>query len=195
MGNRNSAAVSTGSESDSAYGHRGMAVRAAQRMSTGVQRGRIGPVQTRGSYGTAISAVYDTMGLDAMEAYPTLSMEYGGPITAMVRELGRTVMSHEMGLHTSAAKAMEEKAEPESMQTVEVVTQPQIQNQVVWQNPYMRSAPSEMTHHQKKNMQQKALQNQPQIHMSDAEIRRTADKVFKLVQEKIVQERRRIGRL
>ena len=87
---------------------------------------------------------------------------------------------------------------PETMQTLDLMTQPQIQaQQVVWENPYMRSAPAEMTHHQKNNPQnqQRTQQSQPQIRMSDAEIRRAADKVFKLVQEKIVTERRRIGRM
>ena len=142
--------------------------------------------------------------LEEMSAYPVLSMEYGGPLVAMAkelrqtaaRELGKTGIAREMGVQSAAAKAMEEKGSPESMQTLELVTKPQLQEQVVWQNPYMRSGPTEITHHQKnaqKNAQQQQRQ-QPQTRMSDAEIRRTADKVFKLVQEKIIAERRRIGR-
>jgi len=143
---------------------------------------------------------------ETTSAYPVLSMEYGGPLLAMAkelrqtaeRELGQSGAAREMGLHTPAARAIEEKGSPETMRTLDLMTQPQIQaQQVVWENPYMRSAPAEITHHQKNNPQnqQRTQQSQPQIRMSDAEIRRTADKVFKLVQEKIVTERRRIGRM
>ena len=162
--------------------------------------GRRGQVAIPGMAGT------DGVSLEALNAYPVLSMEYGGPLVAMARELrqtaqrelGRSGAAREMGMHIPAAKALEEKGTPETMQTLDLMTQPQIQeHQVVWQNPYMRSAPMEMTHHQKNNPQnqQRIQQSQPQVRMSDAEIRRAADKVFKLVQEKIIKERRRIGRM
>lgn len=149
------------------------------------------------------AAAYGGMAQETLSSYPALSMEYGGPLVAMARELRQTVeressqigVARDMSLHTPAARAMEEKGTPETIQTLDVITQPQIQQQqVVWQNPYMRSAPSEMTHHQQSS-QSKTQQSQPQVRMSDAEIRRTADKVFKLVQEKIIAERRRIGRI
>ena len=174
---------------------RGLAIRGAGQMTAS----RFAGGAIRGWSGGApggMSRIESTPGgawPEELSVYPALSMEYGGPVVAMARELHRTV-AREMGQRTAAALAMEEKAAPEPMQTVEVVTPPQLQQQVVWQNPYMRSGPSEMTHHQK-NTPAKTQQSQPQPRMSDAEIRRTADKVFKLVQEKIIAERRRTGRL
>lgn len=169
---------------------RGSGQMTASRFAGGVIRGWSG-----GAPGgmSRIGSMPEGAWTESMSVYPALSMEYGGPVVAMARELHRTV-AREMGQRTAAALAMEEKAAPEPMQTVEVVTPPQLQQQVVWQNPYMRSGPSEMTHHQK-NTPVKTQQSQPQPRMSDAEIRRTADKVFKLVQEKIIAERRRTGRL
>ncbi|MBQ2697049.1 MAG: hypothetical protein IJF59_00100, partial [Clostridia bacterium] len=139
---------------------------------------------------------------EALGAYPALSMEYGGPLAAMARELWQTAQrgpapAAPMGLPTAAARAIEEKGAPEPMQTLDLMTGPQIeQQQIVWQNPYLRSAPTEMSYHRKNDPQkpQPAQPTQPQLRMSDAELRRAADKVFKLVQEKIIAERRRIGR-
>lgn len=124
------------------------------------------------------------------EAYPALQMTYSTPFAALARDLRQAV-----GISSApAAKAMAAKAEPEPMQTLAQIPQPpQIEEQIVWQNPYMRAGPAETAHRQKPPA---ALQGQqpPQARVSDAEIRRTADKVFKLVQEKIIAERRRIGR-
>ncbi|MBQ3076575.1 MAG: hypothetical protein IJC43_01830, partial [Clostridia bacterium] len=139
---------------------------------------------------------------EALGAYSALSMEYGGPLAAMARELWQTAQrgpapAAPMGLQTAAARAIEEKGAPEPMQTLDLMTGPQIeQQQIVWQNPYLRSAPTEMSYHRKNDPQkpQPAQPTQPQLRMSDAELRRAADKVFKLVQEKIIAERRRIGR-
>lgn len=128
------------------------------------------------------------------ETYPALRMEHASPYVAMARQLKQTV-AREMGERTQAAKAMEEKAQPESMQTLDLMTEPQIQEQVVWQNPYMRGAPAEMTYRQKNAPGKDPRQSSQSVRISDAEIRRTADKVFKLVQEKITAERRRTGRI
>ena len=68
-----------------------------------------------------------------------------------------------------------------------------MEEQVVWQNPYMSAGPTQMTYKQKPAAQQR--QSAQQVRISEAEIRRTADKVFKLVQEKIISERRRSGRM
>lgn len=130
----------------------------------------------------------------AQGGWPALSMEYGGPVVAMARALHHTVR-RELGSRRAAGLAMEEKAAPPTMQTVELVTPAQMEPQVVWQNPYLRSGPSEMTHHQKGSKPPAGAAARPQARISEAEIRRTADRVFRLVQEKIAAERRRTGRL
>lgn len=114
-------------------------------------------------------------------------LDHGGPYASLARELRQV---------RAAAKAMEKKAAPASMQTVELPTAKEQQQQqtIVWQNPYMRKGPVEMT--QKPTQGQKRQQDAgpSQTRISDTEIRRVADKVFKLVEDRIVLERRRIGR-
>ena len=130
------------------------------------------------------------VGMEQQAAYPALQMTYASPAAALTKDLRHAAET--MGLSFPAAEAMAGKAEPESMQTLNQMSQPQIEEQIVWQNPYMRAGPVDTVHRQKPAA---ARREQPQPRISDAEIRRTADKVFKMVQEKILAERRRIGRV
>ena len=124
-------------------------------------------------------------------AYPAVQMTYSSSVSSLARDLRQIVsMQSKTG---AAAEAMAEKAAPESMQTINQMSQPLEQNQIVWQNPYMRGGPVS-TDYRQKPAPARREQPQPQVRISEAEIRRTADRVFKMVQDKIVSERRRIGR-
>lgn len=116
-------------------------------------------------------------------AYPALQMIYGSPLAALARNLQRTV-----GDPSVPAAGPAEKAEQTIIQTPSL----KLEEQTVWQNPYMRAGPVEMDCRQKPAA---VHRERPEPRISDAEVRRTADKVFKLVREKILTERRRIGRI
>ena len=61
-------------------------------------------------------------------------------------------------------------------------------------SPYMNNMGEIQFKEKKKETEKKEVENR-NVKLSDAEIRRTADKVFKLVEERIRKERRRIGRI
>lgn len=130
--------------------------------------------------------------MEQQTAYPAVQMTYSSPAVALARDLRQTAAMS--GWSVPAAQAIAEKAEPGPMGTLSQLPQPQLQEQIVWQNPYMRAGPAETTYRQKPQAAHRE-QFQPQARVSDAEIRRTADRVFKLVEEKIKAERRRIGRI
>ena len=140
--------------------------------------------------------------MEAQQVYPALSMEYSSPMSRMEQQLQNAVeqqmsaASRPMGMQTEAGQYMAGKASPGSMKTLDQMSPPPVNEQVVWQNPYMRSAPSEMTLRSKKKEVPQQSQPAPrpqQMRVSDAEIHRMADQVFRIVKDKIRQERRKMG--
>ncbi|MGN0706428.1 MAG: hypothetical protein ACI4JC_00295 [Faecalibacterium sp.] len=139
--------------------------------------------------------------LEAQQVYPALAMEYSSPLTRMEEQL-QTAVARQMelsarpiGTQTGAGQYMAGKASPESIKTLDQMSPPPASGQVVWQNPYLRAAPSEMTYRQKKQPPEppaSAPRPQP-LRVSDAELRRMADQVFRLVKDSIRQERRKMG--
>lgn len=72
-------------------------------------------------------------------------------------------------------------------------------NQVNWVNPAFSGygTPESLTFKNNGTIgdDQAAPQKRREVRISEAEIRRTADRVFKMVEERIRKERRRIGRI
>ena len=85
--------------------------------------------------------------MEAQQAYPALSMEYSSPMSRIEQQLQNAVeqqmsaASRPMGMQTEASQYMAGKASPDSMKTLDQMSPPPVSEQVVWQNPYMRSAP------------------------------------------------------
>ena len=100
------------------------------------------------------------------------------------------------GERQSPASAMAAKSAPESMSVLDKFAAPAVTEQIVWQNPYLRTPPVNTTLRQK---DRSAAESAPgrtesrELRMNDAELRRTADKVYQLVEERIRRERRRMG--
>ncbi|MCR4745455.1 MAG: hypothetical protein K5894_09540 [Lachnospiraceae bacterium] len=76
---------------------------------------------------------------------------------------------------------------------------PASEKQVSWVNPmfspYGKMDDLQFKEKKKENESKENARNNNNLKLSDAEIRRTADKVFKLVEDRIKKERRRIGRI
>lgn len=74
-----------------------------------------------------------------------------------------------------------------------------MENPVNWVNPAFAGygAPESLTFKNNGNIgdDQSKPQQRREARISEAEIRRTADRVFKMVEERIRKERRRIGRI
>ena len=65
-----------------------------------------------------------------------------------------------------------------------------------WVNPMFSPYRMDNLQFKEKNKEEEKKESEKSRgNLSDAEIRRTADKVFKLVEERIKKERRRIGRI
>ncbi len=64
------------------------------------------------------------------------------------------------------------------------------QDQISWTAPQVQTRPAEITYKQKEEPRSNAAQT---ARMSDSELRRTADKVYQMIEERIRRERRRLG--
>ena len=137
-----------------------------------------------------------------MGDYPPIDMDYG---TAYPDLLKRTVKEQvELNL-SNDFKKIEPVSRP--LSTAEKFIMGEVDEKIIedipkpkeqtWVNPMFSPYNKNMTDlsfKEKKKDGEKARENgNPKF--SDAEIRRTADKVFKLVEERIRKERRRIGRI
>lgn len=139
--------------------------------------------------------------LEGQRVYPVLSMEYSSPLDRMEEQI-QTAVARQMelsarpiGTQTGAGQYMAAKASPGGIKTLDQMSPPPASGQMVWQNPYLRAAPSEMTYRQKKQPpEQPVSAPRPQpLRVSDAELRRMADQVYRMVKDAIRQERRKMG--
>ena len=69
---------------------------------------------------------------------------------------------------------------------------------VTYQNPYFMGAGSEMTHRERQKDSEQTPENQgyrqqQSVRISDAELRRSADKIFNMIKDKVKLERRSMG--
>ncbi|XME02545.1 hypothetical protein QYZ88_018015 [Lachnospiraceae bacterium C1.1] len=152
--------------------------------------------------------------------YPTVNMEYGSSYPAIINEAVKKQLSGinplEMKNDTAAEKFLRGEVqetvveEPvkatELMKTVQKrITAPQNttwvnpafagNNNTPLQAPFGNYGYMDDLNFKEKNTGGGKEKNTGQARLSDADIRRTADKVFKLVEERMRKERRRIGRI